>query len=510
MAKIQSIEPNIADLANGWLKSYKLDYKLEQESLNAEIDRALEDYYSKNGGVGGNRPDAKLLLQDKNLIHYPILIEYKGYKDKLVKLDNEGRVANKTAKNQPDFKNINSYAVNGAVHYANALLHYTSYTDIIAIGMTGFKNESGNIEHSIGVYYVSKSNFGIGQKVDDYTDLSFLKKENFDKFIEKVKNLQLTQEEIEKLKKVRPHAIITTNYDDLLEKIFDNYQPIVGHNVVTVNYTTYGEIMKIHGSSKEPESIIITNEDYVEFYKRKKYISAKLLTYFVEHPLFFIGYSINDENIKAILSDIDEIIAPNNALIPNIYLVSFSPECEGTGSHQKEILIGVGENKSIRIKVIYANDFGWIYDALSSNTPEISVNPKLVRALLARTYTFASQSLVKQELPYDFEMLKNIAEQDNVLAKLYGIAELNNGQALNASYPYTISELAKLLDMGSWHYVHKVLERIHKETGFNIKSSDNNYHVLVKTGKEGVHKYSPAAFELIKKIINGQKYKLKP
>ena len=207
MAKIQSIEPNIADLANGWLKSYKLDYKLEQESLNAEIDRALEDYYSKNGGVGGNRPDAKLLLQDKNLIHYPILIEYKGYKDKLVKLDNEGRVANKTAKNQPDFKNINSYAVNGAVHYANALLHYTSYTDIIAIGMTGFKNESGNIEHSIGVYYVSKSNFGIGQKVDYYTDLSFLKKENFDKFIEKVKNLQLTQEEIEKLKEQREQEI---------------------------------------------------------------------------------------------------------------------------------------------------------------------------------------------------------------------------------------------------------------------------------------------------------------
>lgn len=180
---------------------------MEQESLNAEIDRALEDYYSKNGGVGGNRPDAKLLLQDKNLIHYPILIEYKGYKDKLVKLDNEGRVANKTAKNQPDFKNINSYAVNGAVHYANALLHYTSYTDIIAIGMTGFKNESGNIEHSIGVYYVSKSNFGIGQKVDDYTDLSFLKKENFDKFIEKVKNLQLTQEEIEKLKEQREQEI---------------------------------------------------------------------------------------------------------------------------------------------------------------------------------------------------------------------------------------------------------------------------------------------------------------
>ena len=42
--KVQSVEPNIADLANGWLKSYKLPYKLEQESLNAEIDQALNDY----------------------------------------------------------------------------------------------------------------------------------------------------------------------------------------------------------------------------------------------------------------------------------------------------------------------------------------------------------------------------------------------------------------------------------------------------------------------------------
>ncbi len=210
MAKIQSVEPNIADLANSWLKSYKLDYKLEQESLNTEIDQALNDYYSKNGGVGGNRPDAKLLLQDKNLVNYPILIEYKGYKDKLVKLDSEGKVANKTAKNQPDFKNINSYAVNGAVHYANALLHYTSYTDIIAIGMTGFKDDSGNLEYEIGVYYVAKSNFGIGQKVDDYTDFSFLKKTNFDKFIDKVKKLRLTQDEIERLKEQREQEINTS------------------------------------------------------------------------------------------------------------------------------------------------------------------------------------------------------------------------------------------------------------------------------------------------------------
>ncbi len=138
----QSIEPNIADLANGWLKSYKLEYKLEQENLNTEIDKALDDYHSKSGGKGGNRPDAKLLLEDKETNPYPILIEYKGYEDKLVKLDTNGNIANRNAKNEPLFKNIKNYAINGAVHYANALLHHTSYTDIIAIGMTGDRDEN--------------------------------------------------------------------------------------------------------------------------------------------------------------------------------------------------------------------------------------------------------------------------------------------------------------------------------------------------------------------------------
>lgn len=217
----QSIEPNIADLANGWLKTHKLNYKLEQESLNAEIDKALSDYHTKAGNYGGNRPDAKILLQDKNLNYFPILIEYKGYKGSLVKLDANNQVENRTSKNEPHFKNINSFAVNGAIHYANALLHHTSYTDIIAIGMTGYKDESGKIQYKIGVYFVSKNNFGVGQKVGEFSDFSFLAPKNFDAFIEKVKTLSLTQEEIDKLKEQREKEI-----DDCLRKlnhdIYDN------------------------------------------------------------------------------------------------------------------------------------------------------------------------------------------------------------------------------------------------------------------------------------------------
>ena len=253
MAKksVQSVEPNITDLGNGWLKSYKLDYKLEQESLNTEIDKALADYFTKNGGTGANRPDAKLLLQAKNTNWYPILIEYKGYKDKLEKLDSSGQIENKKSKNEPHLKNINAYAVNGAVHYANALLHHTSYTDIIAIGMTGYKDDFGNLQHQIGVYYVSKSNFGVGQKVGEYSDFSFLAPANFDTFIEKVHTLSLTQAEIDRIKEQREQEI-TTSLTQLNNDIYQNEMGLGENDRV---YLVAASIIATLGIPKEVASL---------------------------------------------------------------------------------------------------------------------------------------------------------------------------------------------------------------------------------------------------------------
>jgi hypothetical protein len=46
--------------------------------------------------------------------------------------------------------------------------------------MTGYKDDFGKIQYEIGVYYVSKSNLGAGQKVDNFSDFSFLAPDNFD------------------------------------------------------------------------------------------------------------------------------------------------------------------------------------------------------------------------------------------------------------------------------------------------------------------------------------------
>ena len=227
MAKqTKSVEPQIADLCNRWMRDMGLDYKLEQEPLNEEIDKALAEYESKMGGRGGNRPDAKLLLTDRAGKHWPVLIEYKGHRDKLVKYDGQAHVANRNHKGDPHNRNIATFAVNGAVHYANALLHFTGYTDIIAIGVTGYLDpDVGTLRHEIGVYYVSKSNLGVGQKVSDYSDLSFLSPEHFGAFIEQVKQLSLTQRELETLREKR-EGEIAASLTKLNNDIYQNEKGI--------------------------------------------------------------------------------------------------------------------------------------------------------------------------------------------------------------------------------------------------------------------------------------------
>ncbi len=225
MNKVPSIEPQIADKFNNELRSYNLEYKLEQESLNTEIDEALKNYASKSGGLGGNRPDVKLLLNTQGPNRrIPVLIEYKGLKDKLIKLDKNKLVEN-FKNHEPYYKNIKEYALNGALHYANAILHHTSYTECIAIGITGYKDNKGDICSQIAVYYVNKSNLGMGIDVSKggqgYSDLSFLSRKHFNDFVKRLDTLSLSDEDLERIREKKNQEIedcLTRLNNDIYKK----------------------------------------------------------------------------------------------------------------------------------------------------------------------------------------------------------------------------------------------------------------------------------------------------
>jgi hypothetical protein len=113
--------------------------------------------------------------------------------------------------------------------------------------------------------------------------------------------------EIAALGAIRPHALITTNYDSMLEKLFEGYESIIGKSVLRYNLNAYGEVYHIHGSVDLPETMVVTKDDYDAWSEESKYFAAKLLTYFAEHPVFIFGYGLGDPNVQTVLQDIGKI-----------------------------------------------------------------------------------------------------------------------------------------------------------------------------------------------------------
>jgi hypothetical protein len=228
MAK-KSVEEKVEDYGKQWLSLHNLEYFSKTECINSEIDTAMREAPSKSGGSGGNYPDIRLLLENQAK-HYPIMIEVKGTQGKLVKLNGDGDIDNTTAKGEPHYTNINSFAVNGAVHYAKAILDYTeTYDEIIAIGLNGYE-EAGTLKTELGVYYVSADNFGVPKKVGDYSDLSFLASTNFKGFLKKVERLKLTPAELEtQSRKIEDR--IEASLKNLNQSMQDDLQISVGSRV---------------------------------------------------------------------------------------------------------------------------------------------------------------------------------------------------------------------------------------------------------------------------------------
>lgn len=227
----RSIEEQVEDWCKrqfGFEKFYT-----KTEPINPEIEAALRIAPSKKGGSGTNFPDIKCFIETCSLRRIPVMIEVKGTNGDFAKFNADGEVDNKKKDGDANYTNIAKFAVNGAVHYADAILHHTdSYKEVVAIGVNGYKvNDELKIE--IGVYYVAKSNLFIPKKVGDYSDLSFLLKKNVDDFVKKIDELSLSEEEIEK-KKLELEDDIERKLKDLNQKLHDEQNIVVGNRVQLV------------------------------------------------------------------------------------------------------------------------------------------------------------------------------------------------------------------------------------------------------------------------------------
>ncbi len=317
------------------------------------------------------------------------------------------------------------------------------------------------------------------------------------------------RQEIDLLQKIRPHAVITTNYDQLLEIIFPEYTPIIGQQIISGSTISFGEIFKIHGCVSDPTSLVLTRSDYEHFSKKKKYLSAKLLTYFSEHPLIFVGYSASDPNIKAILSDIDEALPQAGGLIPNVYILEWRGSISQDEYAAREKLIPIEAPRNVRLKGIEAACFDWVFNSLASPEAMNGVSPKILRALLARSYELVRRDIPRRKVDADFKMLENAVGSSESFANLFGITTISDPSIISAKYPYTLTKVAKKLGYKNWSYADKLITKIRVETGIDIKAGDNKYHIQNKYGDNTMYrKYSDEIINLLQSVRDGKPYNI--
>jgi hypothetical protein len=193
--------------------------------------------------------------------------------------------------------------------------------------------------------------------------------------------------ERKKLGKAKVHALITTNYDRMLEESFPDYSVFVGQQDVLFASPQYvGEIYKIHGSVEQPSSLVFTGEDYDAYRRKNPYLIAKIMTLFVEHPVIFMGYSLRDPHILDLLSTLVSCLSEEQLDTFNkrlIFVGRVSPE-RSKGLSKSSITV---PGYTFGVQEFGINDFGGVFDVLAELPEEYPV--KLLRNLRERVTQMA-------------------------------------------------------------------------------------------------------------------------
>ncbi len=106
-----------------------------------------------------------------------------------------------------------------------------------------------------------------------------------------------------------PEHIITTNYDHLIENV---KSPSISDYVVVKNDSDLLSekngrkyIIKMHGDINDIENIVLKEDDYLNYSKNHELIETYIKSLLIDKIFLFVGYSLNDNNLKLILSYIN-------------------------------------------------------------------------------------------------------------------------------------------------------------------------------------------------------------
>lgn len=268
--------------------------------------------------------------------------------------------------------------------------------------------------------------------------------------------------EIEQLKKIcnkNVSCIITTNYDCFLEECLgrDNFKVFIGQDDLLFS-TTYeiGELYKIHGCCTKPESIVINSADYGKMQQKSAYLSSKILTMFLERPIIFLGYGINDADIKQILESISACLENDqlDKLKERLIFVEWNNNSD-KADEISERKLDSNNGKTLSMKNVLLTDYSDLYAAILQNKAKYDV--KVLRRVKSQLY-----ELVKENKPTDkLYIATNIDDDSFEVDFVVGVGVY--GQFGNVGYSSIKSKEIFLYALGKSEAIYNV-DMLLKET----------------------------------------------
>ena len=131
--EVASIEEKVEEQYKGFLDELNIRHYGKAENVNDTIATALKEAKSKSGNSGNNYPDIRIMIDDNHGRFLPVMIEAKGSRGKLVKYNTDGSIKGPVfndKKQEMDYSAVVNYAVNGVIHYANAILDEGTYNHL--------------------------------------------------------------------------------------------------------------------------------------------------------------------------------------------------------------------------------------------------------------------------------------------------------------------------------------------------------------------------------------------
>ena len=107
--------------------------------------------------------------------------------------------------------------------------------------------------------------------------------------------------------------VVTTNYDDLLERALEALKryPVKVVRQEDVARTGRGDgvhVVKLHGDAAEPDEIVLCRDDYDEFFERRPAMALLLEGLLLNRTFFFVGYGLRDPNFRQVYSRIARML----------------------------------------------------------------------------------------------------------------------------------------------------------------------------------------------------------